>query len=493
MQLGQLVTDIENARLVGRGDVEVKGITADSRQVGPGYLFVANRGVAVDGHEFVADAVARGAVAVVTEAPVGGDTPNLVVKDGAKALAELASRFYGNPAEGMFLCGVTGTNGKTSTSHLYRSIMEFSGWGRVGIVGTLGHGVGAELQKTPHTTPDSIELQRQFRRMADEGCRGVVMEVSSHAVRQHRTWGLDFNVGILTNVTHDHLDYHKTLDDYRAAKKEFCFSLLSAARRKPAGTLVYWRDDPAARDIGESFPGRKISVGAERGADVYTSDVAATLQDTRFELHVGKEKPFPVRMTLLGSFCATNAALAAAGAWASGADAAAIRGGLESIDRVRGRFEALGGGGKPVVILDYSHTPDSMERVLATCRGLGPKRLFTVFGCGGDRDRAKRPMMGRIAQSLSDFCYLTTDNPRTEAIEVILEDILSGMNRSADNFRVELDRRSAIREAIARAGANDIVALLGKGHEDYQIIGTDRLPFSDRKEAEGALREWRAV
>jgi UDP-N-acetylmuramoyl-L-alanyl-D-glutamate--2,6-diaminopimelate ligase len=502
MKLVDMIDALEKKVVFGppAEQVEIQRISTDSRSTKRGDLFVALRGTVADGHDFVGDAARAGAAVVVTDTPmpeaVGADTSNVVVDDTAKALAVLAARYHGDPANKTFLCGITGTNGKTSTAHMYRSIIEASGWGSMGILGTLGHGVGGELEKTPHTTPDPVELHSRLRAMVDEGCNGVVMEVSSHAVRQHRTWGLDFDIGILTNVTHDHLDYHKTIEDYRSAKKEFCDGLVAAGRRKPAGKLVYSHDDPAARDIGERFPGTKLPVAVDDNAvvesinGVCATGVSATLGGTSFTLRFHDAGEIHVNMRLLGSFCAVNAALAAGGARATGIPIDAIKKGLEAIERIPGRFEALGGDGKPVVIIDYSHTPDSMERVLNTCRELGPGRLITVFGCGGDRDRTKRPLMGRVAQSQSDIVVITMDNPRTEPVEAINRDIVSGMDVAADNFEVNLDRGRAIAEAVGRAQSGDVVVLLGKGVENCQIVGSDRLSFSDREEAEGALAKW---
>jgi UDP-N-acetylmuramoyl-L-alanyl-D-glutamate--2,6-diaminopimelate ligase len=401
----------------------------------------------------------------------------------------MASRFFGDPAHDLFLCGVTGTNGKTSTTFLLRSIFQRAGR-RMGIVGTLGHGVDA-LAKDPHTTPDAVTLNSWFRVMRDQNCFGVVMEVSSHAVRQHRVWGLDFNVGILTNVTHDHLDFHKTMDDYKAAKAEFCHSLVAAGRRKPNGTLVYWSDDANAREIGVAFRGDKIAVGTGRDADWRVHDVDVSLSATRFALALPNGETLRVAMQLLGGFVPANAAVAAAGAFAAGASLDQIRAGLEAVDRVPGRFEALGGGSKPVVVVDYAHTPDGFERVLATCRGLQPKRLVTVFGCGGDRDKSKRPVMGAIAARLCDRVVLTTDNPRSERVESIVDDIRAGID-AARNVVVELDRATAIRSAIAQSRPGDLVALLGKGAEEYQIVGAEKHPWSDRVQAEEALATWTA-
>ena len=484
---GSLVLGAIDARARG---IEVAGVTADSRAVKRGDVFVAVRGTTSDGHDFVADAVRKGAVAVVTEREVGRiDVPSVRVDSTSKALALMASRFYGDPARDLFLCGVTGTNGKTSTTFLLRSIFERAGR-RMGIVGTLGHGV-ASLTKDPHTTPDAVTLHSWFRAMRDQNCFGVVMEVSSHAVRQHRVWGLDFNVGILTNVTHDHLDFHKTMDDYKAAKAEFCHSLVAAGRRKPNGTLVYWNDDANAREIGAAFSGAKIAVGTGQDADWRLRDVEVSLVGTRFSLTLPNGELLRVSMKLLGGFVPANAAVAAAAAFASGATLDQIRAGLEAVDRVPGRFEALGGGTKPVVVVDYAHTPDGFERVLATCRGLQPKRLVTVFGCGGDRDKSKRPVMGAIAARVSDRVVLTTDNPRSERVEAIVDDIRAGIDAARDVV-VDLDRARAIRDAVAQSRPGDLVALLGKGAEEYQIIGAEKHPWSDRGQAEEALATWTA-
>ena len=457
----------------------------------PGYLFVAVHGTASDGHDFIGDAIANGAVAVVGERAASiADAPYLHVESSSKALALAAARFYGDPAHELFLCGVTGTNGKTSTTFLLRAIFQRGGR-RMGLIGTLGHGVET-LTKDAHTTPDAVSLHSWFRAMRDQNCFGVVMEVSSHAVRQHRVWGLDFNVGILTNVTHDHLDFHKTMDDYKAAKAEFCHSLVAAGRRKPNGTLVYWADDANAREIGASFRGHKISVGGGADADWRVRDVDVSLDGTRFALRFPAARRCAVNMKLLGGFVPANAAVAAAAAFASGATLDQIRDGLSAVDQVPGRFEALGGGSKPVVVVDYAHTPDGFERVLATCRGLKPRRLVAVFGCGGDRDKSKRPVMGAIAARVCDRVVLTTDNPRSERVESIIDDIRAGIDRT-DDVAVDLDRARAIRSAIAQSGPGDLIALLGKGAEEYQIIGNEKIPWSDRGQAEEALASWPAA
>lgn len=469
-------------------DVEVSAVKSDSRAIGPGDVFVAVRGLSSDGHDFVADASQRGAVACITEVPCDtGRAANIVVANSARALAELSSRINGDAHERLRLVGVTGTNGKTSTAHLFRAVFRESPLGDVGIIGTVGHGAGKTLEASVHTTPEPAAMHRLFAQMEKQGCIGVVMEVSSHAVRQQRVWGLDFEIGMLTNVTRDHLDYHPTFEDYVGAKKEFCYSLVDDRRKKKPGTLIYSTDNEESRRIGHEFPGAKVSVSCEDKADVYASSIDASLEATMFDLHLGREKPVAVSLRLLGSFSAANAVMAAAAAHVMGVDAQSIKRGLESVPQVPGRFEALGGGDRPVVVVDYSHTPDSLERTLRFCRRLKPDRLLVVFGCGGDRDRGKRPLMGKIAQEGSDVCYVTSDNPRSEVPQAIIEDILQGMDPSHSSLRVEVDRRKAIRAAIAEARVRDLVAICGKGHEDYQIIGSERHHFDDREEARKAL------
>jgi UDP-N-acetylmuramoyl-L-alanyl-D-glutamate--2,6-diaminopimelate ligase len=472
------------------GDADAIRVQNDSRAVRAGDVFVAVRGISSDGHDFVGDAVARGAVAVVSEKPCDtGGIVNVVVSNSALALAELSAAINGNPGDRLRLVGATGTNGKTSTTHLIRAICQASSWGKIGLIGTVGHGSGDELESAVHTTPEPIALHRLLADMGADGCVGVVMEVSSHAVRQQRIWGLDFEIGMLTNVTRDHLDYHPTFEDYVDAKREFCYSLVSATRRKPPGTLIYSQDDNVSREIGNGFPGRKCSVSIETRADVFATNVDASLEGTAFDLHLDGEV-VPVSMRLLGRFSAANGVMAAAAAQALGINNADIKSGLEAVSQVPGRFEALGGGGLPVVIVDYSHTPDSLRMTLEFCRGLGPNRLIVVFGCGGDRDRGKRPLMGEIAQAHGDICYVTNDNPRTEDPNAIIEDILKGMDRNAAALRVDADRRRAIKAAIGEAGKEDLVAICGKGHEDYQVIGMTRHHFDDREEAKQALDGW---
>jgi UDP-N-acetylmuramoyl-L-alanyl-D-glutamate--2,6-diaminopimelate ligase len=491
VSLSRLTTALQGADVRNPREVVITKITNDSRAVERGTLFVATRGTRTDGHDFIGAAIARGASAVVAETPADtGEVPCVIVKDSAKALALVASEFYGNPSRDLRLFGVTGTNGKTSTTYLLGSILEASSWGKVGVVGTIGHGTGAGgYEPSAHTTPEPITLHRLFAEMKANGCAGVVMEVSSHAVKQQRVWGVDFEIGMLTNVTRDHLDYHPTFEDYVGAKREFCYSLVSKSRRKKEGILVYSIDNEHSREIGDGFRGRKLTVSAEEPADVYATEVRANLQGTRFLLNIAGKKPTEIELKLLGSFSVSNAVLAAAGAHALDIEVDGIKAGLESVGRVPGRFEAIGGGSRPHVIVDYSHTPDSLERTLLFCRALEPKRVIAVFGCGGDRDRGKRPLMGEIAQRIAQVCIVTSDNPRSEDPWKIIEDILSGMDRKHPGLVVEIDRRAAIFKAVSMARPGDVVAICGKGHEDYQIIGTKRHHFDDGEEARKALEQ----
>ncbi|MCH7549917.1 MAG: UDP-N-acetylmuramyl-tripeptide synthetase, partial [Candidatus Krumholzibacteriota bacterium] len=365
MKLVDLIATLNSSSVSGGGtaidEIAIGGIAIDSRAVETDDLFVALRGTISDGHDFVDTAVARGAAAVVVEDPLEGiGVPVVTVPDSAKALALIAARFHGDPASRMVLCGVTGTNGKSTTAILTRAIVNASRVGKMGLIGTLGWGSDA-LRESTHTTPDALTLHRFFVEMEDAGVFGVVMEVSSHAVRQHRAWGMDFEVGILTNVTHDHLDYHIDYDDYRGSKAEFCHSLAGGERRKRDGSLVYWRDDAESRKIGEAFPARRVSVGMSDEADVFAFDVRSSLEGTRMTLRLQTGEEVHVSTGLLGSFVAINSSLAAAAAVELGADAAAVRAGLEATSRIPGRFEAIGGGKKPTVVVDYAHTADSME------------------------------------------------------------------------------------------------------------------------------------
>ena len=486
MMLTALGAGIGRVESAAAGAVEVSGVAIDTREMTGGELFVAIRGGRADGLDFVDEAVRLGASAVAADRHVETTVPVLRVRDGAEAAARLARRFYGEPDRDMTLAGVTGTNGKTSVCFLLRSILG-GDRGPAGIIGTVGSGAGDHLDATTNTTPSPVETNRLLAGFRDAGCRSAVMEVSSHATIQKRIAGLEFDAAVYTNITRDHLDYHGTFENYRRAKELFARSLVGSDREKKPGVLVYNVDDRHVREIGEEFAGQTVSYGIERPADVRAAGLEADLEGTRFTIEAGTGET-PVRLRLLGRFSAMNALAAAAAATALGIPPDAIRRGLEEAPAVPGRFQLVSRPGGPSIVVDYAHTPDALERVLGFCAELGAKRIVTVFGCGGDRDRGKRPEMGRIAARFSDEVVVTDDNPRTEDPAAIVADILEGLRGGSTPFEVVADRGEAIRRAVEGASAGEIVVIAGKGHEDYQIVGDERRHFSDVEEARRALR-----
>jgi UDP-N-acetylmuramoyl-L-alanyl-D-glutamate--2,6-diaminopimelate ligase len=491
VRLSELVADIAVKDRINWSDVEVSGVAADSRAVKPGSCFVAIAGSAADGHAFIGEAERAGAAALIVERPAASALPALVVEDSALAAALAARRFYGDPASGIALAGITGTNGKTSSAFLLRSILE-AGLGACGIIGTVGYGAGGALAAAGNTTPGAVDLHRMIAEFVAQGCRAVVMEVSSHAAAQGRIHGLEFDVGAFTNATRDHLDYHGTFERYVEAKERFVRTLDAPGRRKRPGTLAWNADDPAVAGVAGRFAGPSVSFGLGAGAAVRAERIDASLRATNFDLVVGGER-VRLSLKLLGVFSIYNALAAAAAAHALGVDVATIRRGLEGVSAVPGRFQVVAGGAGPTAIVDYAHTPDALEKLLRFCRELRPRRVITVFGCGGDRDRGKRPIMGGIAVELSDLVYVTDDNPRTEDPDRIVKEILDGAGSGAASVRVVRDRREAIHEAIREGREGDIVVIAGKGHENEQILDGRRIPFNDAAEAREALARTEAV
>ena len=485
MRLSKLFEGIEALNTAGSGDPEIRGLSTDSRNVREGDLFIALRGHAADGHDYIENAVNAGAAALAVERPVDTDIPVVVLVNTSTAEALLARRFYGDPSSRLVLTGITGTNGKTSTAFLLQSILDLS-HGPAGIIGTVGFGSRGKLQAATHTTPSSVELNRILARFAGRGCRSAVMEVSSHAARQGRIAGMEFDVGIFTNITRDHLDYHLTLENYIEAKERFVRTLSGLERRKGEGVLVYNIDDDLVRAVGERFEGRKLSFGEGAKADYRCEGLRAGLEGTSFELRA-PDFELDVSMKLPGRFGAWNAMAAAAAARAAGASPEHIKEGLERVELIPGRFQVVSKGAGPSVVVDYAHTPDALEKLLLFCRELEPSRLITVFGCGGDRDRGKRPMMGGISMRLSDMVYVTSDNPRTEDPDAIIKDVLEGMRGYDTPFEAVTDRGEAIRRAVGSAREGELVVLAGKGHEDYQVLAGETIHFSDSEEAEKAL------
>ena len=456
---------------VGTLPSSVEAVGDDSRLIQPGALFLAVRGAERDGHAYLALAAERGAAAAIVDDASRTTLPALVVTDTRRAAAVAARAFYGDAAASLRLIGVTGTNGKTTTVGMLRHLLDEE-TSRAASIGTLGVLVGSAGEPLDGgsglTTPGPVELQRVLRVLHDDGVRTIAIETSSHALHQRRVEGLSFAAGVFTNFTRDHLDYHGTMQEYFAAKA------LLIAQLDRDGIAVVNADD-RAWDSLPSAP-RAVRFGLGAAADVRARRVRSTADGSRFDLVLGGES-FDVTLPLLGDFNVANALGAAACAWALGLPPDVIVERVATMPQVPGRLEIVHEG--PTVLRDYAHTPDSLERSIAAVRPFAAGRLIVVFGCGGDRDRGKRPEMGRIAVQGADLAIVTSDNPRTEDPERILDDIEAGMGGVAHE-RIE-DRRDAIARALALAGPGDLVLLAGKGHETYQVRGTTKLPFDERQ------------
>jgi UDP-N-acetylmuramoyl-L-alanyl-D-glutamate--2,6-diaminopimelate ligase len=446
-------------------------ITDDSRAVRSGSLFIAVRGSERDGHDFLSAAAGAGATAAIVQDASATSLPALVVSDGRRAAAVAAGAFFGWPARELQLVGVTGTNGKTTTVNMVRHLLD-SAAAHSASIGTLGVFVGGDTDALPGggglTTPGPVELQRVFWALRERGVGSVAMEVSSHSLDQHRVEGVLFDVVAFTNLTRDHLDYHGTMERYFAAKARLLEHLT------PHGTLVYNLDDPAWRALGTDR--RRVAFSQRvTTAEVHARDIRFSPRGSDWELSLAGERVH-VRLPLIGDFNVVNALGAAACAYALGVPAARIGERLSSMPQVPGRLEVLRDG--PTVLRDYAHTPDALQRALEAVRPFAPERLIVVFGCGGDRDRGKRPVMGAIAERKADLAIVTSDNPRTEDPDAIIDEIEAGMSGS-NHERIE-DRRTAIAHALEIAAPRDVIVLAGKGHETYQVRGTTKLPFDEK-------------
>lgn len=471
--------------LEGMPDLAVSAVTSDSRAVTPGALFVALKGERTDGHAHADEARARGAVAVMGERAglkeLAG-LPYIEVPHARRALALIAHRLAGDPSRGMTVIGVTGTNGKSSTVFLIHHILKFHGIASAHF-GTLGYTIGDQTIVAPHTTPFAEDLADMFRQARDAGCTHVVMEASSHALEQERVAGIEFSVGVFTNLTQDHLDYHKDMENYLAEKRKL-FERIEG----PGKFTVVNLDDPyGKRFVGAS---RVQCYTYGREGDCRASDVRIGADRTSFlaETPWGKVE---INTRLLGSHNVSNALAAIAVTGALGIPLSDIAAGIESLHSVPGRFEHVDAGQDFQVIVDYAHTEDGLRNVLRAAREICRGRIICVFGCGGDRDKGKRPKMAAAAAELADYAIVTSDNPRTESPERILLDVEVGLQHAGkkrgDDYAVYLDRREAIQHALGMARSGDLVMIAGKGHEDYQIIGEERIHFDDREVARDLL------
>lgn len=495
MRLTALLSGVEIKRVTGKkgqdpGNTDITGLASDSRQVKRGDLFVALRGERFDGNGFIGEALGKGAVAVVTdEAPPGFGDDGVVlieVEDTRAALAGLAANFHGNPSRSLAVTGITGTNGKTTTSYLIHSALRHRGL-KTGLIGTICHMSGDEVTPALHTTPQPLEFQGMLAHMLASGVTHVVAEVSSHALAQRRVDATAFRTAVFTNLTRDHLDFHKTMENYFEAKKRLFEKHLEAE-----GAAVINTDDPwgarLAGDLREDSR-RVVSYGLDSGADIRAEGIGLGAGGLEFSLVFGGEK-IQISSPLSGMHNVYNI-MAAFGALADlGLSPEEAAHGIASLNSVKGRFEKIECGQDFLVIVDYAHTPDALGRLIGAARQVTPGRVITVFGCGGDRDRGKRPQMGQIASSLSDFVVVTSDNPRSEEPMKIITEIMSGAGgeNKNKNCAVNPDRAEAIKMAVDMARPKDIVLIAGKGHEDYQEAAGSRRPFSDRFAATEAIR-----
>ncbi|UCD85012.1 MAG: UDP-N-acetylmuramoyl-L-alanyl-D-glutamate--2,6-diaminopimelate ligase [Deltaproteobacteria bacterium] len=495
---------MELVELRGSVSPEIKGIAYNSLKVEPGFLFVAIRGLKEDGHNFIEEAVGKGAQAVVMEIPkpeFNGAT-RITVPDSRKALALLSARFYGDPSEGIKLIGITGTNGKTTTAYLTESILKQNGY-RVGVIGTIKHWYPEKVLTAQHTTPESWELQGILREMADHRVDCAVMEVSSHALNLRRVDGCQFDVGLFTNISQDHLDYHGSMEDYFASKQKFFLEKLPESRKQNKWA-IFNLDDPWVSSIGIP-PGLKpLRFGRKEGAEVTAQNARLSLEGIRAKLKLPQGN-LEISSSLLGEFNLSNIMAATAVGVSLKIPREKIRKGIKAALPIPGRMERVANKRGINIFVDYAHTPQALQSVLESLSGLTPGRIITVFGCGGDRDQSKRPLMGEISARLSDLTIITSDNPRGEDPDRIISDISQGTEsvlgghrqysprKITERFKTKgyltvADRKEAIRMAVAVARKGDSVLIAGKGHEHYQIVGNKQVLFDDAEQVREAFK-----
>lgn len=473
MKLLTLLQNIEHQVISGNpNDVEITGLCFDSRKVGPGTLFVAVTGLGEDRHNFIGAALEGGAAAVVAEREVDcGSGCYVVVKNARQALAVMAANFYGNPAKDLRIIGVTGTNGKTTVTHLMKEILDLKGY-KTGLIGTNHHLIGNQELSSGNTTPEAMDLHAILRKMCDEDVKFVVMEVSSHSLALDRVFGIEFETAVFTNLTQDHLDYHKTMEDYLAAKAK----LFSMCRK-----AVLNADDGACAALKKACGSTKpVTYGIDKKADLVAKNIRYSERGVLFDMaEAGGSQE--IRINIPGRFSVYNALAAAAACETLGISPEDIKKGLVLAKGVKGRAEIVPVLAPFTVMIDYAHTPDGILNILNTVNGFKRGSVIIVFGCGGNRQKNKRPKMGEIAAKMADFCVVTSDNPRGEDPDEIIDDIVSGMNGYEDKFVRITNRREAISYALSRARENDIVLLAGKGHETYQVLGGETIHFDERE------------
>ena len=463
-------------------DLDITSIAYDSRKVVEGGVFVCIKGYETDGHKFAQAAVANGAAVIVAEDKVDVDIPVVYVENSRRAIAELACTLYGEPSKKLSLVGITGTNGKTTITYLIKSILEAANK-RVGIIGTNQNIIGDKVlltKSTTPTTPNALELQQLFTEMVHYGAEYVVMEVSSHALELDRVYGCEFDVGVFTNLTQDHLDFHKTMENYLNAKAKL-FGLSKKG-------VVNFDDDGGKTIVNNGDCNCILKTGLGEGCDLRAENIKITSRGSQFDM-VYNGKTYPAMVAIPGKFSVYNALCAAGAALQLGIDIDAVIKGLASATGVVGRVEVVPTDTDYTVIIDYAHTPDGLMNIINCVKGFAEGRVITLFGCGGDRDNTKRPIMGEIAGNLSDYSIITSDNPRTENPEAIVKEIEEGIKKTNGKYITITDRREAIGYALDMAKPNDVIILAGKGQETYQIIGREKFDFDERIEVYRHLKK----
>lgn len=480
MKLRELIKNLSIIEMNADAELEISGVSYDSRKTEKGDMFVAIRGFEADGHKFIPKAVENGAAVILCEEKPSCDIPYVLVSDSRYGLAIVSRDFFGDPASEMTMIGITGTSGKTSSSYLIKHMLESKLDAKVGLIGTNGNMIGDEFLHTEHTTPESYELHKLFRHMADSGCTHVVMEVSSHSLTLERVAGIHFDVALYTNLSQDHLDFHGTMEEYAAAKRKL-FSMCSLG--------CFNLDDAWADFMRDGASCRTMTFSTEKNeADLVAKDIRLTADGVRFAPVSGDEISI-TKLSIPGMFSVYNALGTMSVGLALGLSLADCSDAMSSAKGVKGRLEIVPTGRDFSVVIDYSHKPDALEKVLKTLKPVTRGRLIALFGCGGDRDKLKRPIMGRIAADNADLVVVTSDNPRTEDPDEIIREIVAGMKDKRTPTKVICDRREAIAWAIDNAAPGDVLLLAGKGHEDYQVVGHEKHHMDEREIVADCLKK----
>lgn len=483
MRLNDVLREVDIIERYGPMDIDINNIAYDSRKICPGSLFICISGYKTDGHRYIKEAVAKGAAAVMVEKEVDVlGIPVFAVKDTRKAMAIVARNFFKNPTGELKLIGITGTNGKTTTTYLINGILE-EARRKSCTIGTIAIKVGKEEVPSSRTTPESLDLQQIFRQLADKGAEYAVMEVSSHALDLGRVDYCSFRIGIFTNLTQDHLDFHKSFENYREAKKKLFY--------KTTHINIINIDDAHGRIIAEEIRRHKVTLltyGIDNAADIFAKNIQMDDKGVKFTLVTPKYE-IEIANSIPGKFSVYNCLAAAAAAYVEGIDKRVIQAGIGRLKNVPGRSEVLDIDLPCTVVIDYAHSPDSLENILKAVRQYAKRNIITVFGCGGDREQEKRPIMGEIAGRMSDYCVITSDNPRSEDPQMIIKQVESGIRKTACNYICIENRKDAIKFALTIAKQNDIVLLAGKGHETYQVLKEGTIHFDEREIVRELVRE----